>query len=54
MDKPSPKVLRGLRWIHEHASGDYETVAEQKDHFPGTNPKEVEAALEWLERILRQ
>lgn len=50
---PSRAIIRGLKWIHAHASADLETVSGQKDHFPTESESDVEAALTWLERYTK-
>lgn len=54
--KPNKRVLRGLRWIHSQAGANFD-VCRNEDastgQFPGTTPKEVEAAFDWLNEVIR-
>lgn len=63
--KPRPPILRrklsrplrrGLGWIHEQATADFQAVADEHGTgaFAGTRRGEVEAALVWFERMLRE
>lgn len=53
MNKTTSRVIRGLQWVYEHASSDFEVASGDKaGAFVGTTEAEVEEALEWLKRLL--
>lgn len=55
MKKPGKKVVRGLGWIYRQALADFQAASGEKGTgaFGGTTEKEVDAALEWLNDLIR-